>query len=292
MPGQIKVGGAWKVYTPYIRVGGVWKKAKEGWIKVSGTWRRWWVAETPFAYTGSLQTFIVPTGTTSITVDMAGAAGGGNSNTVPGGGRNGHRVQATIPVTPGQTLHIAVGGGGIGNFTCAGTEPTYGSRDGGWPGGGNSGSPTWYYFPSCISTGGSGGGYSGIFTSSTLSQANALLIAGGGGGIGVGTAPSSLNGANGTTSSGGARGTSNGSGNNDHTNGSALQGGRGEGNAYSPNTLPAAGGGGGYFGGGGGAAGSFNSGAGGDGSSWTHASATSVTLTSNYQAGNGYVIIS
>ena len=291
MPGQVKVGGSWKVVTPHIKVGGVWKKAKEGWIKVSGTWRRWWVAETPFAYTGSLQTYVVPTGTTSITVDMAGAAGGGGSNDVPGGGRSGNRVRATIPVTPGQTLYIAVGGGGIGSFTCAGTPPSYGARDGGWPGGGNSGSPTWYYIPGCMSTGGSGGGYSGIFTNSTLSQANALLIAGGGGGKGVSGSAGAQDGANGTTSAGGARGTGSG-GNGDHTNGSALQGGKGESNSYAPNVYPGAGGGGGYFGGGGGATVSFGSGAGGDGSSWTHASATGVSLTSNYQAGNGYVIIS
>lgn len=291
MPGQIKVGGAWKIVTPHIKVGGVWKKAKEGWVKVSGVWNRWWVAETPFAYTGSLQTYVVPTGTTSITVDMAGASGGGGSNTVPGGGRAGSRLQATIPVTPGQTLYIAVGGAGIGSFTCIGTgSDQYGARAGGWPGGGSSGNPTWYSFPSCMSTGGSGGGYSAIFSSNTMSQANVLLIAGGGGGNGVSFPSATLNGKDATTSAGGARGTG-GNGSNDHTNGSALLGGNGESNSYLINVYPAAGGGGGYFGGGGGAS-SNSAGLGGNGSSWAYAGATGVTVTTGYQPGNGYVILS
>lgn len=283
MPGQIKVGGTWKVATPYIKVGGVWKKAKEGWVKVSGTWRRWWVAETPFAYTGSLQTYVVPTGTTSITVDMAGGAGGGGSNTSPGGGRGGHRVQATIPVTPGQTLYIAVAGGGIGAFDCyPPSSDTYGTRNGGWPGGGNNGSTTWWT-TGCMSVGGSGGGYSGIFTSNTLSQANALVIAGGGGGKGVNFG-TWLNGGHATVSAGGAAG---GAG---ATAGTALQGGKGRNNDYVSNDYPGAGGGGGYFGGGGGAG--TGSGNGGDGSSWVIGTATGVIHTNNYQAGNGYVIIS
>lgn len=288
MPGHIKVSDTWKTISPYIRVGGVWKKAREGWVNVSGTWRRWWTSEVPFAYTGSLQTYVVPSGITSIQVDMAGGAGGGASNTEPGGGRAGGRVQATIPVTPGQTLYVAVGGAGIGAFTCAGAgSDQYGARAGGWPGGGSSGNPTWYYYPGCISTGGSGGGYSGIFTSNTLNQANALAIAAGGGGEGVGGGG---DGQNATTSAGGARGTGSG-GNNDHTNGSALQGGNGESNSYAPNVYPGSGGGGGYFGGGGGATVSGGSGWGGDGSSWTAASVTGVTITANYRAGNGYVTI-
>jgi len=288
MPGNIRVGGVWKTVTPHIRVGGVWKKPRNGWVRVNGVWSQWYTALTTFSYTGSLQTYVVPTGITSIEVDLAGGAGGGGSNTVPGGGNAGNRIQAVLSVTPGQTLHIAVGGAGIGAFTCANTgSDQYGARAGGWPGGGSSGNPTWPNVPGCISTGGSGGGYSGIFTSSTLNQANALIIAGAGGGKGVGAGG---NGSNGTTSAGGARGTGSG-GNNDHTNGSALAGGNGESNAFASNVYPGAGGGSGYFGGGGGATVSGGSGFGGNGSSWATASATSVVQTSGFQSGNGYVTI-
>lgn len=36
---RIKQSNAWKVGTPWINVGGVWKQAKRVWIKISGTWR-------------------------------------------------------------------------------------------------------------------------------------------------------------------------------------------------------------------------------------------------------------
>ncbi len=289
MPGNIKVSGTWKNSTPFVKVNGVWKKAKEGWIKVDGVWRQWWKSETPFSYTGALQTYIVPDGVTSLDVDMAGGSGGGASNTVPGGGRGGHRLQATITVTPGQTLYIAVGGGGIGAFTCSSGSDLYGPRAGGWPGGGSSGAPTWYTL-GCFTTGGSGGGYSAIFSSNTMSQANAILVAGAGGGANKGS-PASYNGQNGTISAGGARASSS-DGHQFHTNGSALQGGSGDANSGS-SIYPASGGGGGYFGGGGGGAGSFPNtlvcGSGGDGSSWTKSGTTNITNTNNYQAGNGYV---
>lgn len=292
MQSHIKVNGVWKLAIPYMKISGAWKKPKEGWIKVDGVWKQWWKAETVFSYTGSLQTYVVPQGITSLDIDMAGASGGGGSNTVPGGGRAGHRVQATISVTPGQTLYIAVAGAGIGRFTCYPMPDTYTSRPGGWPGGGASGYPTWTYLPGCFIVGASGGGYSGIFTSNIMSQANALVIAGGGGGNGTGGA-AYTNGQSGTTSAGGSRGGV-GYPNNDATNGSALQGGSGDSNGYFPTfqAQPGAGGGGGYFGGGGGYSAENSSdfaGYGGDGSSWTKSGTTNIINTNNYQSGNGYV---
>lgn len=66
-----------------------------------------------FNYTGGLQTWVVPAGVTSIQVDVRGAQGG-DQNTVWGflAGVGGGRVQATLSVTPGQTLNIYVGGPG------------------------------------------------------------------------------------------------------------------------------------------------------------------------------------
>src|SRR3990172_96405 len=63
-----------------------------------------------FEFTGKVQTFVVPKGVTSITVDMAGGSGG-NVTTAIGG--KGGRVQCTVPVTPGETLQIYVGGKGF-----------------------------------------------------------------------------------------------------------------------------------------------------------------------------------
>lgn len=289
MQGRVNVGGTWKMLVPYLKVSSAWKKPKEGWVKVDGVWRQWWKAETTFSYTGSLQTYVVPEGITSLDVDMAGGSGGGGSNTVPGGGRGGHRLQATISVSPGQTLYIAVGGGGIGRFSCYPCPECYGSRPGGWPGGGYSGQPSWWT-QSCFLVGGSGGGYSAILSANSLTQANMILLAGGGGGVSAGWTPN-YNGKNGTLTAGGARGYSDGF--NFHTAGSALQGGTGDGNNNTTGfEFPGGGGGGGYFGGGGGGAGdSSQAGSGGDGSSWTKAGVTNIVHTNNYRDGNGYVTL-
>jgi len=174
------------------------------------------------------------------------------------------------------------GGGGAGGFTVgdyavvAGTTYKYvvGSSDG-TPG--NPGQPAPGDGPA-----GDGGGFSGIFTTS-VSQGNAIMMAGGGGGTGyndggtmgsggggggataqAGYSPDSTantaSGAGGTQSAGG----NGGSGSSPGPNGAALQGGSG-----GPRGGSGAGGGGGgsgYFGGGGGAGQtSINSGGGGGG---------------------------
>ncbi|MBK7432586.1 MAG: hypothetical protein IPI66_00985 [Chitinophagaceae bacterium] len=72
-----------------------------------------------FNYTGGMQTFTVPAGITSVTIDAYGAQGGsgavGNSNSGPTAGGNGGlgtRATGTLAVTPGQVLNIFVGGAG------------------------------------------------------------------------------------------------------------------------------------------------------------------------------------
>lgn len=156
-----------------------------------------------------------------------------------------------IPVTPGETLYIVVGLGGQTTYP-GGQTPRYG-------GGGGMYSDTDNNF--C----GSGGGYTGIFRTS-VSQANALLIAGGGGGGGSsryadgnwGGGGGGVNGQQGNSpydnrgTSGGGGGTQSAGGSAGATQatigtaGSALTGGYGASNAYG------GGGGGGYYGGGGG----------------------------------------
>lgn len=71
-----------------------------------------------FNYTGSMQTFTVPAGVTSMTVDVRGAQGGDANGT----GGLGARMTGTLAVTPGEVLSILVGqkptanGGGGGTF--------------------------------------------------------------------------------------------------------------------------------------------------------------------------------
>lgn len=75
--------------------------------------------------TGSPQTFVVPKGVTQVTVEAWGAEGGNVSETPDLGGPGGY-VEGTVPVDPGQTLRIRVGG-----------EPT--GTAGGYNGGGDGG---------------------------------------------------------------------------------------------------------------------------------------------------------
>ncbi|MGA8533091.1 MAG: glycine-rich protein, partial [Candidatus Tumulicola sp.] len=93
-----------------------------------------------FSHTGHPQTFKVPTCATSIYVDAVGAAG----KRAPLAGGAGGEVSATIPVTPGETLVIMVGGagrsdgGGGFNGGGAGVENQQGTRIAGAGGGGGS----------------------------------------------------------------------------------------------------------------------------------------------------------
>ena len=113
-----------------------------------------------FSFTGAVQTWVVPAGVTSVTVDARGASG---LTTIAGTGGRGGRVQATLAVTPGQTLNLYVGGAGTGCNT------------GGWNGGG---------VTSCVYAGstyqGAGGGATDIRVAGTA-LANRVLVAGGGG---------------------------------------------------------------------------------------------------------------
>jgi hypothetical protein len=124
----------------------------------------------------------VPAGVTEITVKTWGAGGGGGgggetTNPGPGGaGGGGGFSEATLAVTPGETLTVYVGGGGDGGLT-----------DG--------------YAPSYSGQGGGGGGFSGVFRAATE-----LIIAGGGGGGGGGdnsiNTPGGAGGAGGGTTGG------------------------------------------------------------------------------------------
>ena len=212
-----------------------------------------------FTYTGSLQNFVVPTTTSSITVYMWGAGGGGayvSSGWTPGSGGAGAMIQGTFSVTPGQTLYIIVGGrgsfGNVNNQTDA---------EGG-------GGKAYYDVNSSLWGAGSGGGRSAI----QLSAGDIDFIVVGGGGGGAVTTSAIVNGgsatysgtANGGTGSTGGTQISGGSPGPNGETGSKKFGGAG----WLPGNFGGGGGGGGYWGGGGG--GIVNGyGSGGGGSSYT-----------------------
>ena len=223
-----------------------------------------------FTYTGSNQTFTVPSRTTSITLYMWGAGGGGNTNY----GGAGAMVQGVLSVTPGESLTVVVGQGGTidGTTTFGGGGAGAGNMAfGGDPGIGYSGNGS-------PQNAGSGGGRSAIQRGGT-DPTNDIVVAGGGGGgtyfssdrggsatfsgtanPGIGGLP----GLGGTQSAGGAGG---GTG----QYGQGLGGSRGiGGNTYNTNIYNGGGGGGGgYYGGGGGGTNGGDGAGGGGGSSLT-----------------------
>jgi LPXTG-motif cell wall-anchored protein len=223
-----------------------------------------------YVYTGGEQTFVVPSGVTSINVV---AIGGKGADGIFGGGVGGFggfgaRVQGDdLAVTPGNTLyvHVALGGGAGADF-----------------------------FP-----GGDGGGGSDIRTVSgtdATALASRLVVAGGGGGGGDiaggvggnageagGNAISggAVGGGAGTNAAGGAGGAG-----SDDEGGPGLAGVLGSGGAGGGQRNGGGGGGGGYWGGGGGGGldrggSGAGGGGGGGGSSYTGSLTNSAVTTDN-----------
>ncbi len=264
-------------------------------------------AQCVFNYTGNVQSWTVPYGVNTINVDIVGASGGmAGPSTAPVSTTTvgkGARVQATIPVTPGQLLRIYVGG--------AGNQGTSAGCTGGWNGGGNSaGRP----FPYTGYSGGGGGGGTDI-RAGGAALTDRIVVAGGGGGAAYnGSCPTGdqpggdgggLTGAGtvtctatliaggyttvttstgGTQVGGGIGGVLVGPGVYTPGNAGTL----GIGGDAVPTADPgiSGGGGGGYYGGG---AGCWMGG--GGGSSYTIVGASAVTHTPGYQTGNGQVTI-
>lgn len=157
-----------------------------------------WAQVTTFAYTGSLQTYTVPAGITSIQIETWGAAGGTG---LLGSSGRGARMVGTFMVTPGEVLNVLVGGVGIAGTYVAG---------------GGGGSFVWNSGSTLlIAAGGGGGGgftdiggtsFNGIDASTTTNGTNGNSQAAGGG-VGGNGGTSSLSG---TYASGGAGWNSNG----------------------------------------------------------------------------------
>lgn len=203
-------------------------------------------AQTVYGYTGSTQTYVVPSGVTLIRVKAWGAGGGAAANISGnnGCGGGGGFIQADMQVTPGEVLTIIVGQGGSGwNATEGYASSTY-------PNGGTA-----------TNFGGGGGGRTEV------SKSGVLLIAAGGGGGGYqfhgdagrggaggastggagGSSPNNAGGGGGTQSAGGGGGYGTGASGNP---GASKQGG-----AASGASIPGGSGGDGYYGGGAGGSG-------------------------------------
>jgi hypothetical protein len=231
-----------------------------------------------FDYTGAPQSFVVPDCVTAIRVDAFGAAGG--TGQIQGG--LGGRARATVPVTPGTTLLVYVGGSGFS---------TDNSPTGGWNGGGgvmNAAGP---------GPGGTGGGASDVRATADLGSR--LVVAGGGGGggaaqiNGIGGAGGGLAGGDGTSSDPGFAAGGGGS----QVAGGAVgwwnasypnqPGSFGVGGTGYQDSAGCGGGGGGWYGGGtGGFAG------GGGGSGYVDAPGnTNTSMEIGVRAGNGVVTI-
>lgn len=222
-----------------------------------------------FLYTGAVQTWTVPDGVYSVTVDAYGASGGGSY------AGEGGWIQATLAVTPQQLLYVYVGG------------------QAGWNGGG-------------AGAYGNGGDGTDIRSSQTSDYSARLVVAGGGGGGGdvkcgaltfddqksVGGNGGSSTGASGVQitcetytefdddqvlpATGGTLTAGGGSGSLGYNGAPGTAGGFGYGGRGGSSSSNGGGGGGGYYGGGGG-----DAAGGGGGSSWS-----SGVVLQDQQGGN------
>ncbi|MCW2997679.1 MAG: hypothetical protein JWN65_1228, partial [Solirubrobacterales bacterium] len=207
---------------------------------------------TTFGFCGGEQSFVVPTGTTSMTVTVIGSRSGttfGTSYALGG------EVTTTIPVTGGQTYYVVVGGPG-GDSASSGDTP------GGYNGGGRGqASGSGGGGASDIRTVSCGSGCPGAPASATLMSR--LVVGGGGGGGGGGgylggAGGSATNGDGGSGGSGsggiaaghGGTQTAGGAGGPSTGGAAAADGVSGTGGA-SGDPACSGGGGGGYYGGGG-----------------------------------------
>jgi hypothetical protein len=241
-----------------------------------------------FNSTGSLQTFVVPSGVSHVTIDSKGAQGG--SGFGPGVGGEGAEVSGTLPAMCRSTLNIVVGGqgtvvddrggGGGGSFVYSGTGSSIVLIVAAAGGGGALGNSPGMPGSSTQTATGQGGTAGG--TNGGGGGAGSFIDGGGGGagafgnGADAGSFPSAQGGfdlANGGAGGAGIAGFGNG--------GFGGGGGTGE----------SGGGGGGGYNGGGGAEGLIDAGGGGGGSFIT-SNATGITLTDGDNTGDGVVTIS
>jgi hypothetical protein len=274
------VGSTQALYQPPGSSQSTWTQSVSSTTVVPGTACQ---GQQAFSYTGHAQNFAVPKCVASIYVNAKGASGelGGD----------GGEVSATVPLTPGETLTVTVGGAGHnskGGFNGGATGAKHNKRHGG-----------------------GGGGASDVRKGGSMLM-DRVVVAGGGGGEGEGDGPSPGTGGtggglpdggaagaptfcmgSGSTGGGGGTQSSGGMGGAGSNGGSLGNGGVGVGDCSGfpippkPSVYWSGGGGGGYYGGGGGG----NGGGGGGGSGYAEPAASNVTSQSGVNSGNGSVTI-
>lgn len=229
-----------------------------------------------FYFTGSAEQFIVPSGTSNVTIETWGAQGGANwANNTNYGGYN----KADFSVNTGDALNIYVGGKAT-------------STTGGFNGGGNG-----------DGSGIGGGGASDVRLNGTA-LTDRIIVAGGGGGAGywstlhvVGGIGGGTNGGDGyrntTSDMGGLGATTTGPGANGtciNFNVTSMAGSLGQGGTPAGYGCGCEGygGGGGYYGG----AGSGNCRGGGGGSGYISPSGTNTSSANGIRIGDGMIVIS
>jgi uncharacterized repeat protein (TIGR01451 family) len=241
--------------------------------------------------TPGTHSFQVPAWVHEVDAAVYGAQGGDVPNAVAAqsgtGGLGGGATGLPIPVTPGETLDVAVGGRGTDGGGAAPPAPAGGSG-----GGGAGGAET-------IRSGAGGGGASAI----RRGVQTLVLVGGGGGGASsgdggaggfVGNEGTKKTAAAAFPGRSGGNGGTGGTGPSAGQNGSAGQGGAGGGDLSTTTaTAGGGGGGGGAVGGGGGAAsGSFGSAGGGGGSSAQSVGQVPVSWHTGVETGDGRVVLS
>lgn len=227
------------------------------------------------SYAGVTQTWTVPTGVTSVTLDVKGAQGGHGALD---GGAPGGEESGMLAVSPGDVLTIVTGGAGGSSSGRTGGSGGFG--------GGGAGASTSNF------GGGGGGGGSFVYDDS---EARLVLAAGGGGGAGAEGCSSGVAGAGGGDSGGDAATACETGGHGGQQNSVGAGGGNGAGNGTGPAiwfqggpTIGSGGAGGanGEFGGGGGGGG-YNGGGGGGGQGGGGGSGLHDSLITNASESNG-----
>jgi len=244
------------------------------------------------------QDFVVPAAVCSVNIVALGAAGGAGLGD-PSDGRAGGTADATISVTPGETLHVFVGGKG-GDFVPAGLGHGPFGGLGGLNGGGDAGDQS---SGSPANPGGGGGGASDVRQGGTALGNRIVVAGGGGGGGGTGRSLDARGGTGGGTTGDAGLGVEGGGGGTQSTPGGGAGGGAtggvGVGGAGASGAQSSGGGGGGGFfgGGGGGTALILNPtpgqvGSGGGGGSGFTPDGTGLTLGGGNPGSDGQVTIS
>jgi hypothetical protein len=245
-----------------------------------------------FNYTGTLQSFIVPAGITSLHIEAMGAQGGSVTISCSASGGLGAKMTGDVAVNPGDTIRIMVGqqgntngadaGGGGGTFVVGPANTPLVIAGGGGGASNNIGS-----------CGSNLNGINATITTSGTASANGL-VAGGTAGNGGGASGGSGGGGGGFLTDG-----TPGSGFANNNGKSYLNGGIG-GSGVNSDGGGYGGGGAGWFTGGNGGGGGGYSGGGtsgnqpysGGGGGGSYNAGTNQVNTAGFQTGNGLAIIS